>query len=122
MTPNADGSVTVPFRMLERKLVSGVREPRLTEDVRQDFIDASVTSPRVLIELCHEPDGHPYKVELRESSRHETADQLALDAVRGWRFSPTAGPDGRPVRVCTIVTIRWRVPFPPKRETSPLPI
>ena len=120
-TPNADGSVTVPMRMLEKQLMSGVREPKLPEDVKEDFRAVAVTDPKVLVELCLDPDGRPTTIEVRESSRHEMADQIAVDTVRSWRFSPTVGTGGKPVRVCTIVTFRWRIPFPPKREPSPFP-
>jgi TonB family protein len=120
-TRHPDGSLTVPIRILERQMLSGVREPRLPDDVQEDFRSLAVTDPRMRVELCLDPDGRPTTVEVRESSRHELADQIVTDAVRGWRFSPTLGDDGRPVRVCTVVTFRWRISFPPERRPSSFP-
>jgi TonB family protein len=120
MRANPDGSVTVPIRILERQRLSGERDPRLPTDVEQDFVSAAVTDPRVQVELCLDAEGNPARADVLASSNHERADELALETVRGWRFSPTLV-GGKPMRVCTVVTFRWRVSFPMKRDPTPLP-
>jgi protein TonB len=43
---------------------------------------------RVLLRVLVMADGRPDRLELRQSSGHPRLDQVAMDTVRRWRFSP----------------------------------
>lgn len=61
---------------------------------------------RLRVEL--DPEGHPIRVALADSSGHAILDDAALDAVRRWRFRP-ATRAGRPVPATVEVPIVFRI-------------
>ncbi|RDD63028.1 energy transducer TonB [Ferruginivarius sediminum] len=61
---------------------------------------------RVVLEVAVAADGTVKAVEVRESSGYAALDRAALDAVRGWRFSP-ASEDGTSVADKVSVPVRF---------------
>ena len=73
---------------------------------RQSHKKKGCTSGSVLLSVLVSADGHTEKVKVLKSVRQD-CDELAVKAVKEWRFKPSAAPDGENVEYTTPVEITF---------------
>lgn len=64
---------------------------------------------QVVVRLRLGTDGRPVDVRVQSTSRHAALDAAALEAVRGWRFTPATAA-GRPVTTTIQVPVTFTPP------------
>jgi TonB family protein len=73
---------------------------------RQGHKKKSCTSGSVLLSVLVSADGHTEKVKVLKSVRQD-CDELAVKAVKEWKFKPSVAPDGENVEYTTPVEITF---------------
>jgi TonB family protein len=73
---------------------------------RQSHKKKGCTSGSVLLSVLVSADGHTEKVKVLKSVRQD-CDELAVKAVKEWRFKPSVAPDGENVEYTTPVEITF---------------
>jgi TonB family protein len=74
--------------------------------LRQGHKKKGCASGSVLLSVLVSTDGHTEKVKVLKSVRQE-CDELAVKAVKEWRFKPSVAPDGEHVEYTTPVEITF---------------
>jgi len=78
-------------------------EPQPTQEARALKIQGSVE-----LQVVIQPDGRATNIQIVKGLGYGL-DELAVDAVRSWRFKPATGPDGEPVATLTPIEIEYRL-------------
>lgn len=88
-----------------------VAEPRKVKDVPPKYPEDARKrrdSGTVVMELVIDTEGQVKAVRVVDAPPSEELTQAAVEAVRQWRYEPTAK-DGRPVPILLTVTVRFRL-------------